>query len=121
MDAKTKPELKIYHNPRCKKSREGLLYLQSKSSNFEIIEYLKTGLTSEMIKEILLKSNLKPLDLVRNQEELYKKQLKGKQFNQEEWIDILAENPELLHRPFVVGKHRAILAQPADKIDILFG
>ena len=117
MAEKTNPILKIYHNPRCRKSREGLSYLQTKSNSFKIVEYLKSGLTEEFLNEIILKSNLKPKDLVRTQEELYKKELKGKHFTDEEWIKIIIENPVLLQRPIVVGKLKAVLAQPAEEID----
>jgi arsenate reductase (glutaredoxin) len=120
MDAKTNTTLKIYHNPRCKKSREGLAYLQSKTNEFQIVEYLKSGLTRDIIKEILLKSSLKSIELVRIQEDIYKKQLKGMKFNDEEWINILIENPVLLQRPIVVGKHKAVFAQPVEEIDKFF-
>lgn len=109
--------IKIYHNPRCRKSREGLEYLQNKSSDYSIVEYLKTGLTNDDLEEILLKSNLKPIDLIRKQEEVFKKELKGKKFTDEEWLKIIVENPKLLQRPIIVGKHRAVLAQPAEKAD----
>ena len=108
---------KVYHNPRCKKSREGLEYLKSKTQDFEIVEYLKDGLAVDQIKEILLKANLKPTDLIRTQEEVYKKQFKGKNFNDDEWIDIIIENPKLLQRPIIVGKQKAVFAQPAEKAD----
>jgi arsenate reductase (glutaredoxin) len=112
--------IKIYHNPRCRKSREGLKYLQSNSGDFNIVDYLKTGLTNEDLKEILLKSSLKPIDLIRKQEEAFKKELKGKNFTDEEWMKIIIENPKLLQRPIVVGKHKAVLAQPAEKaIDVI--
>lgn len=109
--------LKIYHNARCSKSRLGLEYLQTKAVDFEVVEYLKEGLTEEMLKEILLKTNLKPIELVRDQEDVYKKELKGKEFTDEEWIDIIIENPKLLHRPIVIGDKRAVIARPAEKID----
>jgi arsenate reductase (glutaredoxin) len=116
-----KPErmLKIYHNPRCSKSRKGLEYLQTKNSEFEIVEYMKDGLSSEQIKEILLKSNLKPTDIIRTHEELYIKELKDKKFTDEEWIEIIVENPKLLQRPIIIGKHKAVFAQPAEKLDEL--
>jgi arsenate reductase (glutaredoxin) len=117
MAERTNSILKIYHNPRCKKSREGLAYLQSKTSDFQIIEYLKNGLTLDQLKEILLKTSLKPKDLVRTEEMVFKRELKGKKFTDAEWIDIIIENPKLLKRPVVVGKHKAILAQPAEEID----
>jgi arsenate reductase (glutaredoxin) len=111
--------LKIYHNPRCRKSREGLNYLKNKTTGFEIVDYLKDGLTAEMLDEIFLKSNLKPEQLVRTQEEAYKKELKGRSFTKEEWKRIFIENPKLLQRPIVVSKQKAVLAQPPENLDKL--
>lgn len=111
--------LKIYHNPRCRKSREGLEYLKSKTSDYKLIEYLKEGLTKEILEEILLKTNKEPHELLRTQEEEYKKELKGKNFTREEWIQIILENPKLLQRPIVVSKHKAVLAMPPQKLDDL--
>ena len=107
----------IYHNPRCKKSREGLEYLKSRTSRINIREYLNDLLTSGELDEILLKSGLKPSDLVRQQEEIYKPELKGKHFTDEEWKRILLDNPRLIVRPIVVGKYRAVLAHPASRAE----
>lgn len=112
--------LKIYHNPRCKKSRAGLQYLESKTSDFEIKQYLKEGISEDELKVILLKTNKKPIELVRKQEDYFKKQLKGKEFTDEEWIKIIMENPKLLQRPIVIGKHKAVLGDPAEEIEKLF-
>ena len=109
--------IKIYHNPRCKKSREGLEYLKKITSDFEIVDYLKSGLNKEILEEILLKSSLNPIDLIRKQEDVFKKELKGKNFTDDEWIKILIENPKLLQRPLIVGKHKALLAQPTERIE----
>ncbi len=111
--------LKIYHNPRCKKSCECLKYLQDKGVDITIIKYLKKGLTRAEIKEILLKLNKKPYEIIRTQEEYYKKELKGKKFNEDEWIQILIENPKLLQRPIVIGKYKAVIAQPPELADQL--
>ena len=111
--------LKIYHNPRCRKSREGLEYLKNRTKEFEIKNYIADGIKADDIREILLKSNLKPCQLVRTQEEYYKTYLKGKTFSDEEWIQIFTENPKVLQRPIVVGNHKAVLACPPDNIDKL--
>ncbi len=109
--------IRVLHNPRCATSRKGLEYLNSKNINFEVINYLSTGLSRDIVKEILLKSNLKPIELVRTQEEYYKKFLKGKNFNDEEWIEILTQNPKLLKRPVVIGKYKAVIGIPVENID----
>jgi arsenate reductase (glutaredoxin) len=111
--------IKIFHNPRCKKSCEGLKYLQDKKIQIEIVKYLETGLTKEILKEILLKLNKKPVEIIRTQEEYYKKELRGKTFNDDEWIQIIIENPKLLQRPIVVGKYKAVIAQPSSLCDII--
>ncbi len=109
--------IRVLHNPRCATSRKGLEYLSSKNINFEVINYLSTGLSRDIVKEILLKSNLKPIELVRKQEEYYKKFLKGKNFNEDEWVEILTQNPKLLKRPVVIGKYKAAIGIPVENID----
>ena len=112
--------IKIFHNPRCSKSRAGLDFLKTKTVDFEIIDYLKTGLTKETLHQILQRLNVKPVELVRTQEEYFKQQLKGKIFSDEEWIQIIIENPKLLKRPIIVNKYKAVWADPADLTDKLF-
>lgn len=111
--------LKIYHNPKCRKSREGLKYLQDKGVDFVVVDYIKTGIKEEELSEIVLKLNLKPADIVRTQEDIYRKELKGRNFTDREWIKILSENPRLLQRPVVVARHKAVIAQPPEKVDEL--
>jgi arsenate reductase (glutaredoxin) len=111
--------IRIYHNPRCRKSRAGLEYLQYKTGDFETIDYIRNGISQEEIREILGKMNIPPSNLVRTQEDYYKKQLKGKDIPGEEWIRILAENPRLMQRPIIVTEHKAVLGQPPENIDNL--
>lgn len=111
--------LKIYHNPRCKKSCAGLEYLKTKNIEFEVIKYMDKGLTINELKEILLKLDKKPIEIIRTQEELFRKELKGMQFTDDEWLKIITENPRLLQRPIVVSKYKAVIAQPVEEIDKL--
>ena len=106
----------IYHHPRCRKSREGLQYLVDHKIPHQVVEYMKTPLSLSDLKNILLKLNKKPSEIVRNQETIFKKELKGRQFTDDEWIKIIIENPPLLVRPIVVAKHKAVIAIPPDKI-----
>lgn len=109
----------IYHNPRCSKSRAGLAYLELKGYDFQIIYYLKNSLSKTALKEILMKMNKVPQDIIRTQEAIYKARFKGKNFTNEEWINILIEYPKLIQRPIVSKNHKAILAQPPENIDEL--
>lgn len=111
--------MKIYHNPRCSKSRAGLNHLEEKGVKFVIVDYLKEPLSVEELSAIFEKLNKKPSEMVRQHEELYKKEYKGKDISEEEWIKIFAENPRLLHRPIFEAGDKAVWGQPVDNIDTL--
>ena len=112
--------LKIYHNPRCKKSRAGLQFIQEKTNDFEVVEYLKNHIDFTELKALLMKLNKKPLEMVRTQEAIYKSDFKGKNFTDDEWIKIMIENPKLIKRPIVVKENKAVWGDPAEELDVLF-
>ncbi len=111
--------MKIYHNPRCRKSREGIKYLESKKINFEVIDYIKNNLSSEQIRNILKKLQLKPIELVRKNEAIWKEKYKGKDFSDEQLIKILINEPKLIERPIIVSEKLAVIGRPAENIDKL--
>ena len=111
--------MKIYHNPRCRKSREGIKYLESKKINFEVIDYIKNNLSSEQIRNILKKLQLKPIELVRKNEAIWKEKYKGKDFTDEQLIKILSNEPKLIERPIIVSEKLAVIGRPAENIDKL--
>lgn len=105
--------LKIYHNPRCSKSRETLLLINEANAEVEIVEYLKTPPTEDELRAILTQLNLPVEYLIRKSEELYKTEFKGKELSEDEWIKALVENPKLIERPIVVNEDgEAILGRP---------
>ena len=111
--------MKIYHNPRCRKSREGIKYLESKKINFEVIDYIKNNLSSEQIRNILKKLQLKPIELVRKNEVIWKEKYKGKDFTDDQLMKILSNEPKLIERPIIVSEKLAVIGRPAENIDKL--
>ena len=111
--------MKIYHNPRCRKSREGIKYLESKKINFEVIDYIKNNLSLEQIRNILKKLQLKPIELVRKNEAIWKEKYKGKAFTDDQLIEILSNEPKLIERPIIVREKLAVIGRPAENIDKL--
>jgi len=110
--------VKIWHNPRCRKSREGLKYLQDKNIDFEIIEYLKTGIDPDDLCQIIVNSGQKTREFIRTNEADYKAlKLKNKDLSAEEFAVLAAEYPKLLQRPIVIAGAKSVLALPAEKID----
>ncbi|MBN2729974.1 MAG: arsenate reductase (glutaredoxin) [Bacteroidales bacterium] len=110
----------IYHNTRCRKSRGGLEFFKKHTEDFEIVEYLKTGLSPEDISKLLKQLNMKVQDIIRTQEDVYKKELKGKNFTDQEWIKIISENLKLLKRPIIVKGNRAVIGETEDAVASLF-
>jgi len=110
----------IYHNTRCRKSRAGLDYLEKKGIKPVILEYLKDKpFTEESLKQIINKLNVNPIELIRTQEEDYKKNYKGKSFTEDEWIEIMTKNPKLIRRPIIVNGDKAVIGDIVEHIDAL--
>jgi len=109
----------IYHNPRGKKRRAGLQYAMDKDMEFQVREYLNEPLTEKELRALIMKLHLKPKELIRTQEEIFRKELKGLNLNDEEWIKVLVEHPKLIRRPIVEGKYRAVVGDPPENIDLL--
>ena len=112
--------MKIYHNPRCRKSREGVQYLTDKGVKFEIIEYLKDNLSKETIQILLNKLNITALDLIRKNEKIWKENYKDKNLSEKELIEILNREPKLIERPIIEIENLAVIARPKENIDKLF-
>ena len=108
--------MKIYHNPRCSKSRCALDWLREKSFDFEVIDYMKTSLSSAEIKSILVQLNLSPVDLLRKNEQEYKEHIQGKNLNEDEIIELMSKFPKLIERPIVVWNGKAVIARPLEKL-----
>jgi len=108
--------MKIYHNPRCSKSRQTLQLIKDANVEVEIIDYLNNVPTKEEMKLILMKLNIPAKDLVRKGEAIYKEKFKNSNFNEDEWIQIMIENPKLIERPIVVKNNKAVLGRPPENI-----
>ena len=107
---------KIYHNSRCRKSREALEILRTKNIEFEIIEYLKDNLTKNQLKNLIKKLGIKPINLVRKNEQIWKENFKNKEFTSDEIIQILSDNPKLIERPIVELNDKAIIGRPPENV-----
>ncbi|MDG4951261.1 arsenate reductase (glutaredoxin) [Weeksellaceae bacterium KMM 9724] len=109
--------IKIYHNPRCSKSRQGVKYLEDKGLEFEVIQYLKDEFTADELKEVIQKLNIKPIELVRTKEAIWKENYKDLELSDDQIIQAMVENPRLIERPIVVNKDKAVVARPTEDIE----
>ena len=118
----------IWHNPRCRKSREGLNKVEEivveKNLKPEIRKYLENPPSVEELKSVLKMMNKKPIEIVRTKEaiwkEKYKDDFKAGKLDDDQIIIAMHENPKLIERPIVIFNDKAVLARPAEKVLELF-
>ena len=83
----------IYHNPRCRKSREALKYLQDKKYDFEVRDYIKNLLSVEETFDLIDSLKIKPIELVRKNEAIWKENFKNKDLDDDQIINALSKYP----------------------------
>jgi len=108
--------IKIYHNPRCSKSRQGLAILEASGKSFETIKYLENNLTSVELQDIIIKLGIKPIDLIRKNEAIWKSEYKGKSLTDNEIIAAMVNHPKLIERPIVINDDKAVVGRPPEAI-----
>ena len=111
--------IKIYHNPRCRKSREGLAIVEASGRPFEVVKYLEDKLTKSELKQILNALGISALDLVRKQEAIWKSEYKGKDLSEENILDAMINNPKLIERPIVIYDQQGVIGRPPENISKL--
>jgi arsenate reductase len=109
--------IKIYHNPRCSKSRQGLAILEESGKEFKIVKYLDDTLNEKELSEIIDLLNISPVDLVRKNEKIWKENFKGKDLSDKDIIKAMVENPKLIERPIVVNNDKAVVGRPPETIN----
>jgi arsenate reductase len=110
-------DLKIYHNPRCSKSRQTLALIEEKGLTPTIIRYLESPPDAAEISDLLMKLGISARALLRKGEQDYKDQnLKNTQLSEAELIDAMATHPKLIERPIVVKNNKAILGRPPENV-----
>jgi arsenate reductase len=108
--------IEIYHNPRCSKSRQTLEILENENQDVQIIKYLDNPPTYNQLQSIIELLGIKPIDLVRKGETIWKENFKGKILSEKELISAMIENPKLIERPIVINGKKAVIGRPPSKV-----
>ena len=108
--------LKIYHNPRCSKSRQTLKLLRERGLEPEIIEYLNNPPSKNELNEILALLELAPRELMRKKEKTYKaNHLDAPDLSNDQLVSAMIEQPILIERPIVLANGKAAIGRPPEK------
>ncbi|SDI77893.1 arsenate reductase [Chryseobacterium taeanense] len=108
--------VKVLHNGNCSKSKAVLEYLDENGVPFEIINIIEEPLSPLEIKTVLKKLNQSVFDIIRKNEKLYIEKFANQDLSEEEWIQILAENPSLIQRPILIKGSVAMLGRPIENV-----
>lgn len=108
--------MKIYHNPRCRKSREALQLLQEKKVDHEVILYLENPLSKSDLKRLLEKIQLQPIAIVRKNEKEWKAIPDRNTMSENQILDALVSFPKLIERPIVEDNTNGVLARPIENL-----
>jgi arsenate reductase len=110
-------QVKIYHNPRCSKSRQTLQLLQENGIEPDVVEYLKTPPDKNTLKKILKQLGLSPRDVMRRKENEYKdNHLDDPSLTDDQLIDAMLKHPKLIERPIVVTDKGAAIGRPPENV-----
>ena len=109
--------IKIFHNPRCSKSRQTLSILADNEIDIDIVEYLKETPNKETLVKIINLLDIKPRDLLRKSEAVYKeKGLNNENLTDDDLVQYMLDNPILIERPIVFDDYRAIIGRPPENV-----
>jgi arsenate reductase len=109
--------IKIYHNPRCGKSRECLAFIENSKQEFEIIKYLEDPLDYSSLEKLIQKLNIHPIELVRTKEAIWIEQYKNTAMSDKAILQAIVDHPILMERPVVEYGNKAVIARPWEKIN----
>ena len=109
----------IYHNPRCRKSRETLKIIEDSGVPYKIVEYLKEPLTATELSKVVDLLGIEASALIRRNEAIWKEQYRGKELNKAEILKAMETHPKLMERPVVVRGNKAVLGRPPENVRTL--
>ena len=108
--------IQIFHNPRCRKSREGLQILEDSGKEFEVVLYLQDIPNKKTMYDLINKLGIKPDQLLRKNEADWKEHYRGKEMTDEEVIEAMIKYPKLIERPIVIDDTSAVVGRPPELI-----
>ena len=102
--------MRLYHNPRCSKSRQAVKLLTDKGVSFQEHRYLEEGIMEE---DLPILASL--TGIIRKQEKEFK-ELDFAINSVNDVIKALRSKPKLLERPILIKHGEAIIGRPPEDL-----
>ena len=108
-------EIQLYYNPECSKAKKAIAYARSMVSRVNTIDIQKTRGTGTIWRSILSKLDKSPKELLDKSKPYYQENIRGRDFEDREWLYLLMNNPDLVRSPIAIRGNKAIiLDNPTD-------
>ena len=110
----------VYEKPMCTKCREMNKFLVENGVDFTKVNYYIEPLSEKKLRGLIKKMGMKPRELLRTSEPVYRElELAKKEVNEDELIALMVKHPDLMQRPIVVRGDRAVLGRPTENVKAL--
>ena len=114
-------KITVYEKSTCTTCCKVAKALTESGVDFEKVNYYINPFSKRKLKSLLEKMRMKPSEVLRKNEQVYKKlKIKEKRYSEEQILDIMIRYPDLVQRPIIEKGNKAILARPPERIKELF-
>jgi arsenate reductase len=114
-------KITVYEKPTCTTCRKVAKALTENGVDFEKVNYYIKPFSKIKLKILLKKMGMKPSEVLRKNEQVYKKlKIKEKNYTEAQILDLMIKHPDILQRPIIEKGKKAILARPPERIKELF-
>ncbi|HMR47120.1 MAG TPA: ArsC/Spx/MgsR family protein [Bacteroidia bacterium] len=108
--------IRMYIKPTCSTCRTAMQMVKECAAEVEMVEYLIDTPSEEELLKLTQQLGVKPFDMVRTKESLYKEKYEGKKISDKQWLKILHKNPILIERPIITNGTQAVIGRPPSLI-----
>lgn len=109
--------VRMYHNPRCSKSRQTLQLLRERNIEPELVLYLQQPPTASELQRVLERFGVGARQLLRTKEPQYRELgLDDPELSEAALIAAMVEHPILIERPIVIAGGKAALGRPPEQV-----
>lgn len=111
----------VYEKPTCTTCRKVAKALIESGVDFEKVNYFIEPFSNTKLQSLLKKMEMKPSELLRKNEKVYKElKIKEKNLTEDQILNMMIKHPDLVQRPIIEKGNKAILARPPERIKEIF-
>jgi arsenate reductase len=112
-------ELTLVYDGTSYEGKKALAYAYSLSPRVNKQDVSEVHLSTTFLRQVIEHLNVRPKDLMNRAHPFYQQHVRGRDYDTEGWLYVLARNPQLLRAPIALFGDRAVICDPASNIQTL--